>query len=409
MKSFIAKFDNFRLSHKLPVIIILSALITGCIVGFVSYKNAYDEIHREAEVKLSSLLSAKKHEFERYLRSIESDLNFNSKNPFVHQAQRAFKKSWDELGDKNINQTEYLQKWYIDDNPNPTGSKEVLDYAQDGSEYSKNHRIYHDWLRTFLRDRGYYDIFLFDTQGNLVYTVFKELDYATNVNNGKWANTDLGNAFREAIKSADGTQAFFDFKPYAPSNDAPASFMSTPLTDSNGKNFGTLVYQMPIDAINEIMKVSDGLGQTGEISLIGADFLMRNDSRLSKESTILKRKVETQAVKDALAGKKGTSEEKNYNGNDVLAAYEPFEFKGAKYALVATIDSDEVFAPLVQMRNSILVQVLIVIGIIAGIGLLIARHIAGRIAALADSVQSIAKGDNTEIPSINNDDEIGNI
>ncbi len=61
-----------------------------------------------------------------------------------------------------------LRALYIEDNPHPTGQKENLDFASDGSAYSGVHADYHPWLRTFLRDRGYYDIFLIDTDGNLV-------------------------------------------------------------------------------------------------------------------------------------------------------------------------------------------------------------------------------------------------
>jgi methyl-accepting chemotaxis protein len=125
-------------------------------------------------------------------------------------------------------QTATLQRLYIDDNPNPTGSKENLDFAPDGSVYSTIHAQFHPWFRQFLRERGYYDIFLFDTDGNLVYTVFEELDYATNLNTGQWRDSDLGNAFRAAVQTGAGSDLhFFDFQSYAPSHGAPAAFVST--------------------------------------------------------------------------------------------------------------------------------------------------------------------------------------
>lgn len=92
-----------------------------------------------------------------------------------------------------------LQRLYFEENPNPTGSKENLDFAPDGSVYSTVHSEFHPWFRQFLRERGYYDTFLFDTDGDLVYSVYKELDYATNLNSGQWRDSDLGNAFRGAV------------------------------------------------------------------------------------------------------------------------------------------------------------------------------------------------------------------
>jgi len=65
-----------------------------------------------------------------------------------------------------------LQTQYINKNPYPTGSKEKLDFAPDGSRYSDVHGEFHPYLRTVLQDRGYYDIFLFNTEGDLIYSVF---------------------------------------------------------------------------------------------------------------------------------------------------------------------------------------------------------------------------------------------
>jgi methyl-accepting chemotaxis protein len=46
--------------------------------------------------------------------------------------------------------------------------------------YDAAHAEFHPWFREFLLERGYYDVFLFNPDGDLIYTVFKEEDYATN-------------------------------------------------------------------------------------------------------------------------------------------------------------------------------------------------------------------------------------
>ena len=99
-------------------------------------------------------------------------------------------------------------------------------------------------------------------EGDLIYTVFKELDYATNLQSGEFRDTDLGNAFRAARDAAQrDSHHFFDFKPYAPSHGAPASFISTPILDRDGKLQGVLVFQMPIDRLNQVMQTSAGMGE----------------------------------------------------------------------------------------------------------------------------------------------------
>lgn len=46
---------------------------------------------------------------------------------------------------------------------------------------------------------------------------------------------------------------------------------------------GILVFQMPVDEINRRLKVSEGLGESGEVYLVGSDNLMRSQSRFSEK------------------------------------------------------------------------------------------------------------------------------
>jgi GAF domain-containing protein/HAMP domain-containing protein len=89
--------------------------------------------------------------------------------------------------------TSVLQYQYIAHNPHPTGKKSLLDDAGDGSEYSKMHATYHPVIRHFLEKFGYYDIFLLDPEtGDMVYSVFKEVDFATSLLTGVYQKTNLG-------------------------------------------------------------------------------------------------------------------------------------------------------------------------------------------------------------------------
>ena len=46
------------------------------------------------------------------------------------------------------------------------------------------------------------DVFLFDPLWNLVYTVYKERDFATNIETGEWRDTGLAGVFRGARDAA---------------------------------------------------------------------------------------------------------------------------------------------------------------------------------------------------------------
>ena len=402
----VAAKSAIRIAQKLPLAITAAVVVSILTIGLINYFRTAGEINNGASDKLSALMEVRRSALSDYLETIRQDLRFQSTNPVVLEALEAFGVGWAEIGD---DASATLQRLYIADNPHPTGEKENLDAATDGSTYSYVHARYHPWFRTFLRERGYYDIFLFDLDGNLIYTVFKELDYATNLNRGKYKDSDLGHAFRAARDNPKpGFQAFFDFKPYAPSHGAPASFISTPVLDTAGRALGVLVFQMPIDNINAVMQNTAGLGATGETIIVGDDALMRSHSRFSEESTILKIKLDSEPVAAALSGRSGVMTAENARGNDALTAYGPLEFLGTRWALLAEIETDEVFASVIAMRNISILLGLAILIVLTAVGLLFARSIARPIVAMTEAMRQLAGGDNSiEVPALGRGDEIG--
>jgi methyl-accepting chemotaxis protein len=394
-----------KISRKLPLSFIFVALVTSVIVGVVAYLKAASSLEAEAKKEYIGFASSRASTIKFFLESIAQDIDSMVVNPSTKAALAEFMEAWSKIeGDQKA----ALQAAYITDNPNPTGEKHKLDAAPGDTDYNKVHAKHHPWIRTFLEKRGYYDIFLFAPNGDLVYTVFKELDYATNLNTGEWKDTDLGNAFRAGLAAAEGKKSFFDFKPYAPSNNAPASFISEPIMGADGKPLGVLVFQMPIDGINARMQNHEGMGESGESYIVGADRLMRSDSRFSKESTILKIKIPGETVDLGLAGKVGAKFVKDYRGISVLSAYHPVEFLGTKWAVLAEIDESEVMHFVTELRVFMLILVVALVGISSLLGLAIARGVIAPIDDVTDAVNKLAGGDmSAQIPGTDRLDEIG--
>lgn len=398
--------NNICISKKMPAQIIASVLISCVVVGFIGTHLAEKALVHEVSSKLEALAAARKSELKHYLKSIQEDLTMAAANQQVHEAVRAFSFAWQELGG---NQRETLQQLYTTDNPNALGEKEKLDYAPDGSVYSQAHKKHHPWFRTLLQSKGYYDIFLFDLQGNLVYSVFKELDYATNLNEGEYKGTDLGNAFRAAAAGGDGDQFFFDFKPYSPSHGAPASFISTPVFD-NGRKVGVLVYQMPIDRLNAVMAVYEGLGESGESYIVGKDGLMRSDSRFSEESTILKTKIEGITLDKGLAGETGIEIVADYREINVFSAYQPLDFMGVRWVVLAEQDESEANAPIESLMWDIGLAALIAVIIMGLIGYFVSRGITTPLVKVNTALKQLADGEvDVDIENTDRKDEIGDL
>jgi len=398
---------KLRISQKLPLLILTASLVLGLSLGFLGYFQGSTAVNEEVEKKLQVVLQGRQMALSNYLQSIKEDLHVTAANPEVVKAVKDFTSAWAELGG---NQKDKLQKSYITDNQFPTGEKEKLDYASDGSAYSDHHKSYHPWFREALNTREYYDIFLFDLQGNLIYSVFKELDYATNLNTGEWKDSGLGEVFRGALSNkGDGGLSFIDFKPYAPSAGAPASFIGSVVYEE-GKPIGVLAFQMSISRLNGLMQNSTGLGETGESYIVGDDYLMRSDSRFSEETTILQREVKTEAAQQAIAGKSGVMLGEDYRGVMVKSVYGPIKFMGTTWAILAEMDESEYAEPVTSMRNMLALMGTILLIVIGAIGTFFAKNIANSLVSVTEAMKSLASGNlDVEITRSDRADEVGDM
>ena len=379
--------------------------------------------HRSKFDQLKSITSTKKRNVEYYFDIIRSQILTFSEDRMIIEAVRAFKHAFYDLGNdlsseklqryhaslKQYYEEEFvprlndntstsavaqpfipstpraqqLQYLYISDNVHPTGKKSLLNDAGDGSEYSKVHATYHPILRNFLEKFGYYDIFLLDADtGDMLYSVFKEVDFATSLLSGKYSTTNFGKVARDAMTSQDRNFVrLIDFEPYDPSYHAPASFIACPIYDGDSKT-GILVFQMPINKINQILTGNnkwreDGLGDTGETFMLGADFKLRSISRQliedmqghlnllkrlnydpitvqqiqKMETSILMEEIRQDAATKALTGVTGTQLDKNSLGVDVLSAYAPLEIPDVHWIIMSIMTEEEASTPINSLRD----------------------------------------------------------
>jgi len=156
-----------------------------------------------------------------------------------------FKQTWDDYipGGTDKQRGEALYDLYFTKNPD----RENLDVAAGPEQYHVVHQKWHPKYRQTLYDRKYYDIFMFDLRGNLIYSVYKESDYATNFaanGNGEWKDSGLGDAYRAAKNNPD-VVTYIDWKPYGPSAGALAAFLSTGVKNEDGVLIGVYTIQLP--------------------------------------------------------------------------------------------------------------------------------------------------------------------
>jgi methyl-accepting chemotaxis protein len=393
----------WQLSRKIPLFIALTSVISALLIMTFALIQIDKVVESNIQYNFEVLTQQHSEALDDYFAHIKSDLRIIAAAPMTQKAVLSFSRAW-KMFDGIPEQD--LQTLYIEKNPFAVGERQKFDISEDDkSIYGQVHKAYHPWFRQFVEEKGYNDLFLFDMDGNLVYSVYKEADFATNLNVGKWRETDLGAAFREGLRLKEGEQAFFDFKPYKASNDKPVSFITQPIVLGSEKK-GVLVFQIPANRINAVIGERLGLGQTGEAILVGEDGLARNQSPLTDKSTILTRSVSGKSVKNALDGQKGI-DNYSFEGSNKYVGYSPITFLGTKFALLLTQDYDEVFAPIVKIRNTLLVGLVVILAIVVVIGGFVGRSISNPISRLTALVEELASGHVKKVEMQDRGDELG--
>ena len=450
---------------------IVPVILIGSVVGWLSVDSSKQALKNQIQNQLTAIRDTKKSQIEHYFETINKQVITFSDDQMIIDAMLGFKPAFKDYRQETSTQVnadlkqqvasyyngpfteEYkkrnagrapdvnsiiakldddsfaLQNQYIMANSNPLGSKDALSKTQDGSTYNKLHSKFHPHIRHFLQEFGFYDIFLVDDKtGDIVYSVFKELDYSTSLINGPYAQSGIGKAFAAANQlTTKNTAKLVEFENYLPSYQDPASFIATPIFDQ-GKKIGILIFQMPIDAINSVMThdhqwAQIGLGESGETYLVGADQKMRSMGRFliedksgyldvlkqsgmapalidtirAKNTTIGLQPVQTQGVKEALSGSANFAIFPDYRNISVLSAYAPINILGLKWAIMSEIDQEEAFRPVDDLVESILTSTiiiaLIVILVVVVMGYLFSITITAPINKIADSMENIAEGD----------------
>lgn len=396
---------NVRIIHKFPLVLISFALLAAVTTGVIAYLQSTRALYAQAEAHLFALLESREATLRQYLETAEKDVLFHAQSPLIGLAMQDFTAAWKTLPE---DRETYLKERYSQLNPYSFERMQVRASKEDLSSYSDIHARYHAVFLSLIASRSFYDIFLLNPDGNVVYTALKEFDFAKNVS-GDPDLFGLNHAFEAVARNhRQGSAVFSDFKPYAPSNSEPAAFIATPVLDKNGQQLGVLAFQLAIDAINDIMQVTVGMGETGETYLVGTDRLMRSDSRFLEDRSILEQRVETSSVNLALAGKAGVHVTTDYRGVSVYSAYKPIDFLGVRWAALAEIDEAEVLGPVYQLNYYLLVIGLALAAVIACLGYLLATDLSKPILSMVHAMNRLASEDlKTDIRVPERSDEVG--
>lgn len=398
--------NGLLLSRKLPAIIAALCITASVSIATVGYMDFRSAVTANARSKLNVITQSRGDALATWFETVGNDVSTFGTNPSFISAINTFSNSYNLMID-----SAGLQAAYITDNPNPIGQKDQLDQAEGSVPYHFQHGQFHPYFRQIKDYAGYYDVFLFNLEGDLLYSVFKEADYATNFLSGPFADTGLADAYRRAMQGELGKVYFADYLPYAPSNGAAAAFIATPVFDNSGQMIGVAAAQIPTGRINAIAANSTGLGDTGNLFLVGPDLLTRSATRFQETDDILMDVSRLSVPEEILSGQTSVV-------GDVLGLQEqPVQSEGVlipvfdqQWVVVGEIDQEEVDAPAIAARNKMIAITLLVAGLGAFLGWLTARSVVQPLARLGDAMQRVSeKNYDVDLSDKNRCDEIGTL
>lgn len=470
--------NKLTLKSKLQGMLLLTSLGSLLVIGTTSWLQAKGTLEDKIADQLIGVRTAKADQFELFFSNLYNQVGTLAEDGRVVEAMVGFNRGFRQLerkfpeaeiepvleayytkeffprlsknllGDNELKYItyrpsgqagRYLQYNYLAKNPNKVGEKDKLLDAGDGTYYNQIHKEHQAYFRRLIDKFGYYDLFLINHRtGDMVYSVYKETDYATNLLNGRYSQSGLADVVRKVIASPQaGKIQVVDFKPYRPSYEAPAAFVAAPIF-SGFNLIGIVAVQLPVDKINQVMSQDNdwetaGLGKTGEAYLIGEDFSMRSMSRFLQEkpkrykalvrsngtpkrdielieklnTTIGLQKVENQAAQLALGGETGIEVVEDYRGVNTLTAYAPLELQGLDWGILAQMDLGEAYQPLYALQIKLL---------IAGVVFLLLTALGAEIAAnifikpferLKADAQKVAAGEADGEFAVTSTDEFG--
>ena len=147
-----------------------------------------------------------------------------------------------------------LQSTYIAKNPFELGEKRLVTDGEDGSTWTEVHKEYHPTLRSAADQLELDDIYLIEPETlTVVYSVEKDIDFATSLDSGSFSGTALAQVVRDVVAANEPGAVFAsDFSSYEPAFDAPEAFFATGLFEGD-ELVGVLAARMPDEVIDEIM------------------------------------------------------------------------------------------------------------------------------------------------------------
>ena len=384
------------ISTKLVFALVAAGALSTILSGQLAYFTSLKPAEEHARLRLAEASTSRASGLEAYSESVLVDLQLLSSSREIKAALQMGTEAFETVGSDTLNSA------YVGNNPKPLGERHVLDRLDGDGAYGEFHASHHPGLRRYWEAKGYYDVFLLDAQGWVVYSVAKEADFATNLIDGPYANSGLGDVFKGAREAGAGQHAFSDMRPYAPSANVPATFAAMPVFDSSGAFMGAVAVQLSIETISFHAEPHSEIDETTSY-VIGPDNVFRTEVSQIEGSEVGEIRHNAERLGTAL-------EMPGMDGDTSFVAVTPVSFLGADWRFVTEVPRSVALAEVTTFRSNMLMLLAPMLLVLCVAAYFAGRSLASPFEKINASVTNMAAGDlDTELPFTDRPDEVGQI
>ncbi len=334
-----------KLRPRILLLLILFGWLPLALFALFSDIKVRSGLKENAVMHLAHIRDLKALQIENYIDGVVDQARVLSRSPFLLQHMEHLQRDFHQLT------PDQALLHYVYNNPHKSRELYRLIDAGDGSEYTARHRLMHPFFKEYIDELGFYDLLLLDLDGNVVYSVIKESDYASNVEDSGLEDSAMQRAYRQALQHRDRNHVVLsEVEHYFPSELERTGFVASPIEDGQGRRFGVLLLQFSMGPINEVINNTQGLHQASRVMLAqhsGDQVLFLNETGFNwkERQRVAEFQREARAGKRenpmvyALQGKSGSRYfPESPHGQPLFAAWQPVS--ELNWGLVLRISED---------------------------------------------------------------------
>lgn len=267
-----------------------------------------------------------------------------------------------------------------------------------------NDKYLPNYLFGYLISKNYFQRIAFtDLMGNTFYYYPKNKNNADSLKNNEIYIFDN---FRKKLSNSDDIKIEENIQ-----KKGNSSILIGKNCFQNKSKLGSIIIEVSYETIDGLIFMNNphnGLGLTGEVYLVGSDYLMRSSSRFIANSKF-ETKVKTKGVLNAFENNPGESEIKDYRNVDVFSSYKKLDVDGLHWAILAEIDYTEAMKQISSVETNIIYLSFVISLLLLGIIAALSTSITSPIRKLQAATEKISNGEYGEIINLKSNDEIGDL